>query len=255
LLSRSKAGVPAGTKGRLGGFLSRRARTLPVRAAAARLEGPPERAETIPKKGTYRLGGVARKNADHTKQIAQALLPSESVALGAGAALWVVVAGSCWFTLITPRRARNAGVVDFACLRRFGSGVSALRNKLPVVLLLAIWFAATQHCGLESLGLVTEHIQEGGVAGCCSGTDDFCARDGCNTVENGTYKPNRDIKLAAPQFVVCAWQICLQSIVPQEPPYANILRHDFERSDPGATTWHFVQRAALPARAPSLSLA
>ncbi|SUS07248.1 hypothetical protein DF3PB_40045 [uncultured Defluviicoccus sp.] len=62
-----KAGVPAGTRGRLGGFLSRRTRTLPVRAAAARLEGPPETEITIPKKRTCRLGGVARKNADRSQ--------------------------------------------------------------------------------------------------------------------------------------------------------------------------------------------
>ena len=64
MLSRPKAGVPAGTRGRLGGFLSRRTRTLPVRVAADRLEGPPERAKTLRKKGTVRLSGLAGQNAD-----------------------------------------------------------------------------------------------------------------------------------------------------------------------------------------------
>jgi hypothetical protein len=64
LLSRPKAGVPAGARGRLGGFLSRRTRTLPVRVAADRLEGPPERAKTLRKKGTVRLSGLAGQNAD-----------------------------------------------------------------------------------------------------------------------------------------------------------------------------------------------
>ncbi len=50
MLSRPKAGVPAGTRGRLGGFLSRGNQTFPVRAAAARLEGPPERGENDPLK-------------------------------------------------------------------------------------------------------------------------------------------------------------------------------------------------------------
>ncbi len=75
MLSRRKAGVPAGTRGRLGGFLSRRTRTFPVRAAAARLEGPPERAKTIPEKRTCRRGGVGRKNADRSQPRPHAALP------------------------------------------------------------------------------------------------------------------------------------------------------------------------------------
>lgn len=50
MLSRPKAGVPAGARGGLGGFLSRRSPTSHVRAAAARWEVPPERARTIRKK-------------------------------------------------------------------------------------------------------------------------------------------------------------------------------------------------------------
>jgi hypothetical protein len=79
LLSRRRAGVPAGTRGRLGGFLSRRTRTLPVRAAAARLEGPPERAKTIRDKRTCRRGGVARKNADRPQARPHAALPGCAV--------------------------------------------------------------------------------------------------------------------------------------------------------------------------------
>lgn len=63
MLSRRRAGVPAGTKGRLGGFLPRRTQTLPVRAAAARPEGPPERARMLREKRTFRPSGIARKNA------------------------------------------------------------------------------------------------------------------------------------------------------------------------------------------------
>lgn len=134
-------------------------------------------------------------------------------------------------------------------------GVGAPRKRISVFFLLALWFVGTQHCGLEKLGLFSEHAEEGVAIGCCSGTDDSCVRDGCNTVENGSYKPDCDIKLAVPQFVACSCLICLPSMVPSEPPDANVLRRDFNRSDPGAVTWHFVQRAALPARAPSLSLA
>ena len=61
MLSRRRAGVTAGTKGRLGGFLSRRTRTLPVRAAANRPGGPLERAITIREKRTFRRGGIARR--------------------------------------------------------------------------------------------------------------------------------------------------------------------------------------------------
>lgn len=133
--------------------------------------------------------------------------------------------------------------------------VSVLHNKVPVLLLVAIWFAATQHCGIENLGLFAGHAEDTPAAGCCKSTDDSCSRDGCDTVENGSYKPDRDHKLVTPQFVACACQLCLKSIVPPEPPDGNVLRRDFERSDAGAPIWQFVRRAALPARAPSLSLA
>ena len=54
MLSRPAAEVPAAAKGRLGGFLSRRTQTSPARAAALRLEGPPERARMLLLKGTFR---------------------------------------------------------------------------------------------------------------------------------------------------------------------------------------------------------
>lgn len=63
MLSRPKAEVPSGTRGRLGGFLSRRTRTLPVRVAAAQTEGPPERAKALREKRTFRPSGLARQNA------------------------------------------------------------------------------------------------------------------------------------------------------------------------------------------------
>ena len=46
MLSRKRAGVPTGARGRLGGFLPRRTQTRPDRAAAARWEVPPGRART-----------------------------------------------------------------------------------------------------------------------------------------------------------------------------------------------------------------
>jgi len=59
LLSRQKAGVPTGTRGRLGGFLLRRNQTDPGREAGNRPEGPPERANPIRKKGTKNADGCA----------------------------------------------------------------------------------------------------------------------------------------------------------------------------------------------------
>lgn len=50
MLSRPEAGEPTGTKGRLGGFLPRRTQTRPGRAAAFRLEVPPERTRTLRRK-------------------------------------------------------------------------------------------------------------------------------------------------------------------------------------------------------------
>src|SRR5690606_21830413 len=45
-----KAEAPAGTRSRLGGFLSRRTRAISARAATARLEVPPERASMLRKR-------------------------------------------------------------------------------------------------------------------------------------------------------------------------------------------------------------
>jgi hypothetical protein len=59
LLSRQRAGVPTGARGRLGGFLLRRNQTDPGREAGNRPEGPPERANPIRKKGTKNADGCA----------------------------------------------------------------------------------------------------------------------------------------------------------------------------------------------------
>lgn len=107
--------------------------------------------------------------------------------------------------------------IDFARLVGFVRKVIVLRNRLLVVLLLAIWFAATQHCGLENLGLFAANAEKTTGSSCCKGNDDSCTRDGCDTVESGSYKPDRDLKLATPQFVACACQICLKAILPLEP--------------------------------------
>lgn len=59
MLSRQKAGVPTGARGRLGGFLLRRNQTDPGREAGNRTEEPPERANPIRKKGTKNADGCA----------------------------------------------------------------------------------------------------------------------------------------------------------------------------------------------------
>lgn len=141
------------------------------------------------------------------------------------------------------------------CHRASLAFVGVLRNRLSVVFFLAIWFAATQHCALECLGLSATEVQAKASSGCCTGPGDACTKDGCNSVEMGSPKLDRDLKIAAPQFVACACQICLKAIAVPEPPAHDVVRLAFERSDPGSPTWHFVQRAALPARAPSSLLA
>jgi hypothetical protein len=133
--------------------------------------------------------------------------------------------------------------------------LSAVRYRLSVFLLLAGWFAATQLCALECLGAFAKDTPSAAESGCCAGPGDVCSKDGCNAVENGSPTLVRDLKIAAPQAVACACRICVKFVKAPEPVDESVVRLAFERSDPASPNWQFVQRAALPARAPSSQLA
>ncbi|MBL9188411.1 MAG: hypothetical protein JNK23_13075 [Opitutaceae bacterium] len=127
-----------------------------------------------------------------------------------------------------------------------------MRRLLPVlgVILAAMWLPATEHCVWEAAGVLAEACPDGCVM-------DSTGKDGCDTVENGAYKPVGDtLKTPAPSLFVCACCLCLHQIrldAAREhvaPPDAL-----FERPLDWVPTWQFVQRAALSPRAPSLMVA
>lgn len=152
------------------------------------------------------------------------------------------------------RKVITAGGIDTRAQPRSLVAVSRLRNKLVASCLLAFWLLATQHCGLESVGLFAAHDEQGAAAGCCASSDG-CASDGCATVEDGAYRLDRgSSEIASPPLSASFWSVAWSSDVPPlelQPDVA--LRSWLERPHDWRRTWQFVQRAALSPRAPSLA--
>lgn len=113
------------------------------------------------------------------------------------------------------------------------------------LLLATLWLPATLHCALEEAGLI-------GAAACDIDATEHCAQDHCATVEATHYKTSDLlVTVAAPTLLVC---LDLGELIPTEA--IIVPRISPERSDcplEVPRTWHFVVRAALPARAPSLA--
>ena len=120
-------------------------------------------------------------------------------------------------------------------------------RKTFVVLVVALWLLATQHCGLEALGF------ELGSDHCASSEKSV----GCRTVEESGFKPmGNGISVPSPDLFVCLWLICAPSIPAFSPDDASVMPDDFIEHPKGwVPTWQFVHRAALSPRAPTLSLA
>lgn len=133
--------------------------------------------------------------------------------------------------------------------------VFASRNLLTVLFSLTLWLGATQHCNLEAAGILTPHAESGPENGCCAGTDDGCAADGCESVENGAFRNGSDgATLDVPVFSCCDFLVCLNlDPRPAEVAASSAWLTDFERPLDWVPTWQFVQRAALSPRAPSLA--
>jgi hypothetical protein len=130
--------------------------------------------------------------------------------------------------------------------------VSRVRKKLVAACLLAFWLVATQHCGLESVGLFAAHHEEGEGAGCCSSSEG-CATDGCATVEDGAYRlANSAPVIPAPLLGGCLWSVNWSTNVPLRELRVVAFRCPFERPLDWLPTWQFVRRAAPSPRAPSL---
>lgn len=136
-----------------------------------------------------------------------------------------------------------------ACSRCFRR-VSFFR-RITVVLLLAVWFAASQHCGLEAAGMWQEGA--GSDHSCCAETTP-CAQDGCSVVEGGALRSavctTKVFPPALHDFVLAT---CLDSLAQQiaARPTAR-WADEWMRGREWVPMRHFERRAAPPSRAPSM---
>ena len=113
--------------------------------------------------------------------------------------------------------------------------------------LMALWLPATLHCQFEAAGLDELFSCEG--EHCKSDAEP--PRDTCDVVESPWIKPGlNNIALAAPAFCACIRCFLLE---PPELPMDALpgLNETLEAPAELTHTWHFLARAALPARAPS----
>lgn len=134
--------------------------------------------------------------------------------------------------------------------------VPAFRH-IAALLMLAVWLASSQHCGLEAAGIIAQDASHGSphtaTSSCCSDTGNPCSHDGCNVVESGTINPAVSfLKAPAPSLVVCACFICLQLVAPDVSAEPTLVAADLDRPKDWVPAWQFVRRAAPLSRAPSL---
>lgn len=130
--------------------------------------------------------------------------------------------------------------------------VSYLR-RIFGFLVLAVWLAATQHCGLEAAGLLDTHPGEGTAPLCCS-SNGPCTQDGCKLVERGSFtSSNATVKVPLPLLNECVCLLCAHLVVPVDAsePLQGFAQGVDEPLG-WVPTWHFERRAAQPPRAPSL---
>jgi hypothetical protein len=117
----------------------------------------------------------------------------------------------------------------------------------------ALWLLATQHCGLESAGLLAQGCEQSDGDHHCGATEHVA--DGCKVVEGAGYKTsNAAVQVPAPQLVA---SLCLRRVDVLEPAVEQsretaLARHT-ERPRDWVPQWRFVRRAAAPSRAPSFA--
>ena len=150
------------------------------------------------------------------------------------------------------KRLRGLGRVDIWSHRHSFRAVDRFRNSFVAVFLVAFWLLATQHCGLEAAGIVEQHTPV--EPACCAGGEPHCSHDGCDAVEDGSYTSVGDAPIVpAPLFAECFCLICGDlSALLREVAAGDLSWEYIERPLNWVPVWHFVQRAALSPRAPSL---
>ena len=120
-----------------------------------------------------------------------------------------------------------------------------LLRLVAVLLFVTAWLTAREHCNLEAAGVLP--------AACAEDCGQAAwENDGCDTVENASCKHSLD-DVHVPQPVLL---LCLFAAPPPEPAVeaAAFARERFSEPEALVRTWHFLERAALPSRAPAMSV-
>ena len=112
---------------------------------------------------------------------------------------------------------------------------------------------------LEAAGLLAAQEGHAGHQSCCESQSGACDAEACNLIESGNYQSTTaSVAVPAPVLTACACLLCLRAVDEILPEVARVrvaARASFERPRDCSPTWQFVQRAAQPARAPSLMAA
>jgi hypothetical protein len=128
-------------------------------------------------------------------------------------------------------------------------------RRLFALALLSLWLPATLHCDLEAAGLdtlfhcLTEHHVS------TDGAHAESTRDACDIVETGAFQPAADTATLPPPALhaLLLDLVFVPTVLPLTPP-AHGLCEQVSAPPEVARTWHFVVRAAPPARAPSAAI-
>lgn len=131
-------------------------------------------------------------------------------------------------------------------------GLMQSARRLLVWVMVALWLPATLHCAMDQAGVFDSK------PACCH-EDSSKAADAndcgtrCDIVGGDTQKlANHLVKVPAPVLLV--WLSNAVVSLPDELAFAPQVSPDGAESPPELSrTWQFVERAALPPRAPSLA--
>jgi hypothetical protein len=121
-------------------------------------------------------------------------------------------------------------------------------NSVLATFLVLLWMPVTVHCGLEEAGILELSAET-----CCD-EKETCAKDSCAVVEDGGYTLTvSQPKVPAPGLLASSCFLYAQTIHLAEESMAAAWSETMDASLDWVSDWHFVRRAAFPARAPSLN--
>lgn len=119
-------------------------------------------------------------------------------------------------------------------------------RRIAALLLVALWLPATLHCDLEAAGLENWFSCHDEVAHAA----DHCADDLCHPLEDSVYKSDTaPLKVPAPVLTLAA-DFSAIALVPSALAATRLLPVYAPSPPDFPRPWPFLERAALPARAP-----